>query len=234
MRLHEFTTRSRRLKHLKQVFDRIYGELAGSTRRTKRSTKRKPLPPAPREERTARSPLSARYPTLASTAQHMPQRIATKRRPKRGTVAPRTPTAAKPRRRAPLRLPVPTAAKPVSKPNPQKMGGAGTGATQASATKGASTGTDAVQAKQQGDRSTARMAALAPVPPSANTIKPVPAQRAGALTPAQRAAAPQRTPTQPAVPQAPARGAQPRDTLNAQAWRAANQPKKQPQLLQRT
>jgi hypothetical protein len=216
MRLHEFATKRPRLKLLKKVFDRIYGELARCQKRAKKSdkkdTNRKPLPPAPREERTGRSPLSARYPTLSSTAQHMPQRLAGLRR--RKVVKPSTkPVAtAKPRRRPVPRVTPPAPAAKASKPM-----------TKPSTERPPVTGSDAAPANQQ---SKGLNKPVVGVPPSANTVKPVPAQPVPARAQAQHRTVPQRPATWAQPPQTAATTATQKLTPNALAWRAANQPQR--------
>ena len=78
MRIHEITTHRSRLRRLKKLFDRIYRELASCRSGSVPLKQRKPRPPASMDDNVGRSVLSALYPTVASTARHMPQRIVTK------------------------------------------------------------------------------------------------------------------------------------------------------------
>ena len=78
MRIHEITTHRWRLRRLKKLFDRIYRELASCRSVSVLLKPRKPRPPASMDDNVGRSVLSARYPTVASTARHMPQRIVAK------------------------------------------------------------------------------------------------------------------------------------------------------------
>ena len=78
VRIHEITTHRWRLRRLKQLFDRIYRELASCRSGSVPLKQRKPRPPASMDDNVGRSVLSARYPSIASTARHMPQRIVAK------------------------------------------------------------------------------------------------------------------------------------------------------------
>jgi hypothetical protein len=78
MRLHEITTRRSRLARLKKLFDRLYHQLAWCRTGSVPPKQRKSRPPASMDDNVGRSVLSARYPTVASTARHMPQRIVSK------------------------------------------------------------------------------------------------------------------------------------------------------------
>ena len=215
MRLHEFSTRQSRLRHLKTVFDQIYRELARGTKRRKTTAKRKPLPPsAPQDTNVGRSVLSARYPTLASTARYTPQRIVAKRsRPKRVTMPRAAPLA------APSRRPKPRAAVPVSappKPSPK-----------AAATNQATKAADAsnAQAKQRGGQATVDQRNTKALATKTQAFQqpstpPTPSQLANQAT------------TQPQLARPPMPRAQQAPNSNVQAWRLANQPPmpRKPQL----
>jgi hypothetical protein len=215
MRLHEFSTRQSRLRHLKKVFDQIYRELALGAKRRKKTTKRKPLPPsAPQDNNVGRSVLSARYPTLASTARYMPQRIVAKRsRSKRVTMPRAAPLA------APSRRPKPRAAPTMSAPSkpPSKAAATNQPTKVADVSK--------AQANQRGGQATVDQrntkAAVtknqAVQPP---TMPPNPLQLANQV------------PTQPQLARPPMPRAQQVPNPNVQAWRFANQPPmpRKPQL----
>jgi hypothetical protein len=113
VRVHEITTHRSRLRRLKQLFDRIYRELALCRSGSVALKKRKPRPPTSMDDNVGRSVLSARYPTIASTARHMPQRIVAKlKRARKPKPVMRAAPAASGKRSAPR------AKAPVSPPKP--------------------------------------------------------------------------------------------------------------------
>ena len=117
MRIHEITTHRWRLRRLKQLFDRIYGELALCRSGSVTLKKRKPRPPASMDDNVGRSVLSARYPTIASTARHMPQRIVAKlKRAKKAKPVIRAAPAATSKRSAPRTKAPAAPRKPPTKP----------------------------------------------------------------------------------------------------------------------
>ena len=117
MRIHEITTHRWRLRRLKQLFDRIYRELASCRSGSVPLKQRKPRPPASMDDNLGRSVLSARYPTVASTARHMPQRIVAKlKRARKAKPVIRAAPAATGKRSAPRTKAPAAPPKPPTKP----------------------------------------------------------------------------------------------------------------------
>lgn len=170
MRIHEITTHRSRLRRLKQLFDRIYRELASCRSGSGALKKRKPRPPTSIDDNVGRSVLSARYPTVASTARHMPQRIVAKlKRARKPKPVQRAAPAATGKRSAP-RAKAPSAPlKPPTKPATQSQQSA-TKQTQAASAANTS----------QPTATTAKPTAMQPST-SVRTQQPVSAQPANAV-----------------------------------------------------
>lgn len=170
MRINEITTHRWRLRRLKQLFDRIYRELASCRSGTLPLKKRKPRPPTSMDDNVGRSVLSARYPTIASTARHMPQRIFAKlKRARKAKPVIRAAPATTGKRSA-LRAKVPAAPrKPPTKPAAHSQQSAAKQAQAASAAN-----------MSQPTATTANPTAMQPST-SARTQQPVSAQPANAV-----------------------------------------------------
>ena len=216
MRIHEITTHRWRLRRLKKLFDRIYRELASCRSGSVLLKPRKPRPPASMDDNVGRSVLSARYPTVASTARHMPQRILAKlKRARKPKPVQRAAPAATGKRSAP-RVKAPAAPpKPPTKPVAQAQHSGGKQAQSATA-DGAS------QFTVKPAKPTAMQTST-----NAATQQPVSALPANAGVGAQSAVQTLAKPvTAPAVsPARPGAAVPPRPSVNARAVQRVPRPR---------
>jgi hypothetical protein len=209
MRLHEFSTRKSRLRHLKKVFDQIYRELAQNTRRKTGTGKRKHMPSSdPQAAYVGRSVLSARFPTFASTVRNMPQQVVAKRSRGKRTVAARSAAPVPPPRitRTASRAATPTSA--ISKQPPK-----------ATLAKQDDPAADATTEKAKQSRGQAtRDQRNTKVAATKNQATQPP------ITPPYLPQRSSQTTTQPQLARTPMPRVQQAPNPNVQAWRLANQP----------